>query len=287
MMKLIIWDVQHGSSAYLKTPLGKHIVIDLGSGDHSGNNVNFSPLLHLKNKCGVTQLDEVIITHPHTDHIDDIMNFDALRPKVILRPNHLSEDDVKKANPSKDQKKIDKYLEINKRYSLPVEDSENPKLGKNNGGVNIQTFIPTNCGTSNINNHSVVTIIEYLGAKILIPGDNEAASWKELLEKSSFIKAIKDTDIFVASHHGRESGYYSELFKYFNPKLVIVSDGPEVETSVTDKYSKIASGWNIYKRSENEKIPHERKCLTTRKDGTLIIKVGKDNNRTFMNVTTD
>ena len=107
------------------------------------------------------------------------------------------------------------------------------------------------------------------------------------MEKSSFIKAIKDTDIFVASHHGRESGYYSELFKYLNPKLVIVSDGPEVETSVTDKYSKIASGWNIYKRSENEKIPHERKCLTTRKDGTLIIKVGKDNNRTFMNVTTD
>lgn len=120
----------------------------------------------------------------------------------------------------------------------------------------------------------------------LIPGDNEAASWKELLEKPSFIKAINDTDIFVASHHGRESGYYSELFKYFNPKLVIVSDGPEVETSVTDKYSKIASGWNIYKRSENEKIPHERKCLTTRKDGRLIIKVGKDNNGTFMNVTT-
>ena len=46
------------------------------------------------------------------------------------------------------------------------------------------------------------------------------------------------------------------------------------------------SGWNIYKRSENEKIPHERKCLTTRKDGRLIIKVGKDNNGTFMNVTT-
>lgn len=287
MMKLIIWDVQHGSSAYLKTPSGKHIVIDLGSGDYSGNNFNFSPLLHLKNKYGVEQLDEVIITHPHTDHIDDIMNFDVLRPKVILRPNHLSEDNVKKANPSKDQKKIDKYLEINKRYSLPVDDSENPKLGKNNGGVNIQTFIPTNCGTSNINNHSVVTIIEYLGVKILVPGDNEVVSWKELLEKPSFVNAIKNTNIFVASHHGRESGYYAELFNYFEPELVIISDGPAVETSVTDKYSKIASGWKVYKRSENEKIPYERKCLTTRKDGTLIIKVGKDNNRTFMNVTTD
>lgn len=287
MMELIIWDVQHGSSTYLKTPSGKHIVIDLGAGDCSDGDITFSPLLCLKNKYEVKQLDEVIITHPHTDHIDDIMNFDILNPKIILRPKHLSEEDIKKANPSKDQKKINKYLEINRKYSHPVEDSENPKLAENNGEVNIKTFIPSKCGVSNINNHSVVTIIEYLEVKILIPGDNEAASWKELLENSSFVDAIKNTDIFVSSHHGRESGYYSELFDYFRPDLVIVSDGPGVGTSATDKYSKIAKGWNIYKRSEKEKTAYERKCLTTRKDGTIVIKVGKNGQKVFMNVTTD
>ena len=96
-MDLVIWDVQHGSSAYLKTPNKKHIVIDLGTGDLSNDVVTFSPLLHLKNKYNVEQLDEVIITHPHTDHIDDIMNLDALSPKTLIRPKHLSKEDILKS----------------------------------------------------------------------------------------------------------------------------------------------------------------------------------------------
>ena len=34
MMELIIWDVQHGSAAYLKTPAGKHIVIEAQANKH-------------------------------------------------------------------------------------------------------------------------------------------------------------------------------------------------------------------------------------------------------------
>lgn len=287
MMELVIWDVQHGSAAYLKTPAGKHIVIDLGSGDYSGKDVTFSPLMHLKNKYGVQQLDRVIITHPHTDHIDDIMNFETLNPKSLTRPKHLLEEDIIKANPGKDEKKINKYLEINNRYSQPVEAAEDPLKAENNGGVSISIFIPSKCGTSNINNHSAVTVIEYLGVKIIIPGDNESVSWKELLESSNFTNAIKGTNVFVASHHGRESGYCSELFNYFTPELVIVSDGPCGKTSSTDCYTKIARGWKVYKRSEGGSSPHERKCLTTRNDGTIVIKVGTNSERTFMNVTTE
>lgn len=286
MMELVIWDVQHGSAAYLKTPAGKHIVIDLGSGDCSANNTSFSPLLYLKNKCGVGQIDEVIITHPHTDHIDDIFNFDTLSPRVLCRPKHLLKDDIIKANPGKDMRKTVKYLEINNRYSQPVKEAENPENAKNNGGVSISAFIPLECGASNINNHSVVTVIEYLGVKLLIPGDNESVSWQELLNKTDFRNAIKGTNIFVASHHGRESGYCSDLFQHFTPELVIISDGPCVGTSSTDNYTKIATGWEVYKRSEGERSPYERKCLTTRNDGTIVVKIGKNSEGVFMNVTT-
>lgn len=282
MLKLIIWDVQHGSAAYLKTPADKHIVIDLGTGEKTSS---FSPLMHLKNTYKIQQLDEVIITHPHTDHIDDIMNFTALNPRILVRPKHLSDADILKANPGKDMKKTNKYLEINKMYSHPVEGAEDPLKAENNGGASINCFIPHECGTSNINNHSVVTVIEYLGVKILIPGDNEVVSWKELLEDLDFRNAIKNTNIFVASHHGRESGYYSELFNYFTPELVIISDGAYGETSVTDKYTKEAAGWKVYKRSEGEHTPHERKCLTTRNDGTIEVKVGKGEDGVYMNVT--
>lgn len=287
MMKLVVWDVQHGSSVYIETPSGKHIVIDLGTGDYSEGNLSFSPLNFIKNVFKVDQLDLVIITHPHTDHIDDIINFDILSPKVLTRPKHLTKEIIMKANSLNDLGKIEKYIKISERYSMSVEERENPKRGENNGGVNIKTYHPCNCGTSNINNHSIVTVIEYLGVKVLIPGDNEAASWKELIEDKEFLDAIKDTNIFLASHHGRESGYYSELFNCFQPELVIISDGPYSETSATERYSKIAKGWKIYKRSEDENIPYDRKCLTTRKDGTIFIKIGKDSDKILMNVTTE
>lgn len=285
MLKIVIWDVQHGSAAYIKTPGGKHIVIDLGTGSYIGEGGNFSPLIHLKTSYGVKQLDEVIITHPHTDHIDDIFNFDTLIPKILSRPKHLAEDDIRKANKSSDSDKIDKYIEINNRYNTPVQSIENPTLPENNGGVKFSSFTSSVCPTSNINNHSIVTIIEYLGIKVIIPGDNGSTSWKELLSNNSFKNEISGTDIFVASHHGRESGYYSELFEYFTPHLVIVSDGAATDTSVTDKYSKVAKGWTVFRRSD--KSSQIRKCVTTRKDGTIEINIYKSTENNIMNVTID
>ena len=93
-LEIVFWDVQHGSATYIKTPNGTHIVQDLCTGSYGTNNKDFSPLLHLKNKWGIEQLDWVIITHPHKDHIDDIINFDKLSPCVLSRPKHLPKDEI-------------------------------------------------------------------------------------------------------------------------------------------------------------------------------------------------
>ena len=82
MLQFVFWDVQHGSASYIKTPNGRHMVIDLGTGSYSENK-EFSPLTHLKNKYGVRQLDYAVITHPHRDHIDDIFSFGGLSPKTL------------------------------------------------------------------------------------------------------------------------------------------------------------------------------------------------------------
>ena len=193
-LRFIMWNVQHGSAAYIRTPNGKHIAIDLGAGEE------FSPLSALP-QLGVIQLDQVTITHPHMDHIDDILNFDKLAPKVLLAPKHLTEDDIRGGNPKlsgEPEAKIQKYLEVTRRYSgtlAPEDDIHSPV---NNGGVSIQVFLPTQCSKGNLNNHSVVTVIEYSGVKILVPGDNESASWEELLGRKDFVSAIKNTHVFVA-----------------------------------------------------------------------------------------
>ena len=79
MLQFVFWDVQHGSASHIKTPNDRHLVIDLGTGSYSENK-EFSPLMHLKKKYGVGQLDYVVITHPHRDHIDDIFRPAQTRP---------------------------------------------------------------------------------------------------------------------------------------------------------------------------------------------------------------
>ena len=175
-LRITMWNVLHGSAAYIQTPNGKGIAIDLGADD------GFSPLRSLW-RSGL-RLDYVTITHPHMDHIDDILNVDLVSPVSMLVPNHLTEDDVRGGNPKPDQEseaKIQKYLELRRRYCGLVEPQDDVDLPGNNGGVWVKAFGPMRSSTGNLNNHSVVTVLEYGGAKILIPGDNESASWEELL----------------------------------------------------------------------------------------------------------
>ena len=275
-LKLIMWNVQHGSAIYIQTPNGKDIAIDLGAGD------DFSPLQHILRSGH--RLDHVTITHPHMDHIDDILNFDLLSPGTLLVPKHLTEGDIRGGNPKPDQvteAKIQKYLEVRRKYNIDVGPEKSINLPKNNGGVSIQTFIPYQSSKGNLNNHSVVTVMEYSGVKILIPGDNESSSWEELLGQSQFRSTIADTHVLVAAHHGRESGFYRPLFNHIKPLITLVSDGRAVGTSVTSKYDDVTKGWNVCRRNGTRQ---ERKCVTTRSDGIIEVSVAPGNTRPELTV---
>lgn len=277
-LEMIFWDVQLGNATYIKTPKPLHIVKDLGIGSYGDKNEMFSPLMYLKKKLGVERLDYVIISHPHKDHIEDILNFDELSPKALYRPGHLKKEDVMKGVRDEDKKIFEKYFDIDQKYSVSVKSSNNPSKPENNGGVEIENFCSKNCGISNINNHSIVTIITYAESKILLPGDNEKTSWDELLKKQNFKSAIKDVDILLAPHHGRESGYYPDLFKYIKPKLTIVSDGKECDTSAVDRYSNVSTGWIVKHRKKNNETEN-RNCVTTRNDGVISVKFGYNSDK--------
>ena len=272
-VEMIFWDVQHGHATYIKTPNGRHIVIDLGTGSYSNSNRTFSPLSHLQRNYNIYQLDCVIITHPHLDHIDDIMQFDRLNPKIIHRPDWLSNREVMDGVQLKDREKFQKYCEINDRYNASVPDHDNTNNSNNWGGLQITIYTSQNCDHGNPNNHSLLSVLEYEGIKVIIPGDNEKESLEELMKNPVFQYNVANADILLAPHHGRESGYHTDFVKKVNPKLTIVSDGKIVDSSANNRYSQMSSGLDVQRRNGGLA---KRYCLSTNSDGHIVVKFGKE-----------
>lgn len=281
-LKIIIWNVAHGNAISIITPNKTRIVQDLGA---NGSN-DFSPILYSHNhkKYAVNKYHALIITHPHRDHIDDIINFSELqlekglhhfiRPMSLNRKFYTAQFLSRGAPSETDKLKVSKYFDLHEKFPNTYITKKSPLNPDNNGGVEFSFFKPKN--TNNINNHSIVTIIKYQGKSILLSGDNEIPSWRELLKSSKFKNKLKEVDIFLASHHGRKNGYYPELFKYLKPKLVIISDGPKIKTSaIRDYFKHVEDSFGaIFNDQENIK---KRKCLTTRKDKAITLNINSSN----------
>lgn len=78
-MKVVIFNVGGALSSYVETKT-KKIIVDLGkSSDFSPVNDFLLPLFKKKNEKstnGKYQVDQLILSHPHLDHISDLENFD-------------------------------------------------------------------------------------------------------------------------------------------------------------------------------------------------------------------
>lgn len=281
-LEIIFWDVQHGNATFLKTPNGKTFAIDLGVGSH-GSGEEFSPLKYIHNNLGIEKLDEIIITHPHSDHIADILNM-TTDPRWLWRPKHLTDDEIRSANQANQTEIVNKFLELHNRFSsTTAPQEESPSKPENNGGVKFHLFSPNAGARTNINNHGLVFVVEYGTFKILIPGDIEPIAWSALLENNDFTSAIKGVDILVASHHGRDSGFHSDIFNHFTPKLTIISDGRFRNTSATSRYSEKTSECMVKSRKDSSQ--ETRKCITTRNDGHIVINVKDLSGNTYFDVT--
>ncbi|MGN8055860.1 ComEC/Rec2 family competence protein [Pedobacter sp. 22163] len=278
-VKMRVWDVKHGSAIFIKTPNDRVHVIDLGRGDYSENSNDRSPLETIKNHYKLSTINHLTITHPHKDHIDDILNLDrmGIHVDVLLRPKWLSREDVSGTIRLADQDKFDKYFSLNDGYNVDVTGTSlDVHISSNTGGVKFQHFSTPTLPKNNFNNHSIVTVMTYEGLTVVIPGDNEYDSLEELMQDTGFKTAISNCDILIAPHHGRESAYHSEFVRTANPRLTIISDGSICDTSANSKYTQSSRGWNIWKGYNQQK----RYLLTTNSDGEIYIDFGKVANET-------
>lgn len=267
---LYIWDVGQGASLYVQTPNQQNIVIDCGASD------SFSPAQYIR-ACNINQIDNLIVSHPHEDHINDILNIEECYWRrsclfALTKNNAITKELMIESNPDlKNNAYIDKYFDMASNFTYTPS-------AQTNWGCDIlyrtNSYVSgNNINNKTINNLSLVTFIGVGADVVLYGGDMEKEGWEQIMKDVEFVRWLKKTTIYIASHHGNESGYYSEMFKLFTPKITVIPAGKKPEHDATNKYCDKTSGINVYKAGSWK----QRKVLTTRNDGNIHITLSNDN----------
>ncbi len=272
---MTVYDVQLGLAVHVKAPNGKYIIIDLGTGTYESGNQ--SPLL----KRRYDNIGYMVITHPHLDHIDDILKFDINAPTTLRLASDITKDEVMHGVRDCDRDKFEKYCKINDRYSSPVSPTTDPTNPDNYGGLSICTYSTSVCSKDNFNNFSIITVFDLSDCKLVVCGDNEKESLDVLMNRDSFKNAVRNADVLVAPHHGRESGYQDDFISLVNPSITIISDTAKSDASAVDKYTNKSRGWAVWDRNRESST---RYCLTTRNDGNIQVTFGESKNTEFKSI---
>jgi competence protein ComEC len=184
-LKISVLNVGHGDFIYATTPFGQNLVIDCGSG--GGDIIPSSFLSH------VTTISEFQVSHPHTDHFDDII---ALSNKTINSfrcPVLTGFTDSTIGWKNSDKEKIAKL-----RHMKSSIKPDNSAVSCGSGFSHL-VYFPNNVDTSNPNTASCVTILGYGGFKMLFGGDLPDSGWCNLLQQSEFKSAIIWNKCFQSS----------------------------------------------------------------------------------------
>ncbi len=165
-------------------------------------------------KQGITQLDYVIATHPHSDHMgcmDKIVGYYDIG-EIILP--HIDESDMPTT------KYFERFLTAveNKGYSITeAEPDRTIKIGD----AECKFIAPCSDDYSNANNYSVGIIMTNGDNSFIFTGDAEKLAEKEMIDSGR----LKDIDVYKAGHHGSDTSSSEEFLEIIKPDIAVISCG--------------------------------------------------------------
>ena len=233
-LEVIFFDVGQGDCILLKT--GNHsMLID------AGNIGQDQLVLNYLAKNNVTNLDYLVVTHPHSDHIGSMSSVINKMDNVgmVIMPD--------KIHTSKTFENLIDAIEYN---NIPVT---MPKPGDNFtlGNADIQVLAPISATSNDLNDHSIVLRVDFGNTSFLFTGDAETKS-----ENKQLITGLNlEADVLKVGHHGSKTSTSEYFINKIKPKYSIISVGEN----------------NLYNHPNNETLLNlnKSKILRTDKDGTI------------------
>lgn len=214
-LKATFIDVGQGDAIFLEFPNGKNMLVDGGAKTfyRDAGQRFIAPFLI---RQGVSQIDFVVNSHPHHDHLGGIpyliRNFEI--GKIIDAGSFEKSDIFKEYKHLKDSSRIN-YQIIKRGETIDVADN-----------VRMYVLHPfeefDSTDTHDLNNQSLVLKIVFGKTELILTGDAEKATETKLINQ---YKNFLEVDILKCGHHGSATSSSLEFLESTKPLASVISVG--------------------------------------------------------------
>lgn len=203
------------------------MLIDCGEKEYADT------VIHDIQSYGVTELDYVVVSHAHSDHMGCMADvLDAFPTENII----FSEPSEK----SSGTKTYGEFLDAADRCGADIIIAE-PDYTFSFGNAECTILAPFNLSDEEENNNSVVMYITAGTTSFLMTGDAEKAVEKEIIEKYPNLNAT----ILKVGHHGSKTSSHDKFISMLRSETAVISVGSgnnyghptETVLNTLDKYN--------------------------------------------------
>lgn len=198
----------------------------------TGGPESFDKISDTLDRFGVKELDLLVLTHPHTDHIgsaaDILKRYDVRR---IFMPFAVNETEVF-------EDLLDTVSDLKIPASVP-EPGDTVLLG----GAELFFLSPPRVGQyDELNDRSIVFRLRFSGIRLLFTGDMEQPTEGRLLSSGYDLGA----DLIKVPHHGSLSSSSAALVKAVSPSYAVFTTAAESDDglpnqTVVDRYRSVGA----------------------------------------------
>lgn len=234
-------DVGQGDCELIRTPDGQNILID------AGTNATGDKLVQYLEQLGVEQIDTLIATHPHEDHIggmDEVVNAfpigDVYLPKVADSQTPTT-------------RTYERLLDAIADKGLSITPGRGGMTILDDDGIKLEFLAPNADSYADLNSYSIVAKLTCGQKSFLFTGDAESDSEEEMLHAGYDLRS----DVLKCGHHGSSTSTSAAFLQAVQPTYAVISCGvdndyghPHRET--LDKLND--AGVQIYRTDEQDTI---------------------------------
>ena len=240
-MQIYFVDVEGGQATLVVSPSGQSLLIDAGWPGYEGRDAD--RILSAAHMAGLSQIDYVLITHYHRDHVGGVPQLlDGIKVGTFVDHGPNQEDSqITRADYAAYEKAVGGHPRVTVKpgWGLPIKGIEIrvlaaagdhitaplPGAGEANPYCKGQPAAPVD---DSENARSVGVLITYRQFRFLDLGD---LTKKKELELACPNNLIGTVDLFLVTHHGADLSNPKALDWALHPRVAVIDNGPRKGSS--------------------------------------------------------